>query len=159
MMAKSLPEPCQHEIEGAFALALGFSNRQKIASGLRKMSAGPTKPRIARCMLSTATSALMAAEAPFESESCFARADRAEWNIVRHDEPDGRLDLFRRGAQHGAIGSRRGDRAVDDVVDLVVLQRKHLGQPPANLVQAGSSPCTVCRPSSPATCAAATATG
>ena len=41
------------------------------------MSAGPTKPRIARRIESTATSALIAAEAPLESESwCPARIAR-----------------------------------------------------------------------------------
>ncbi len=68
--AKSSPEVDNARSKGLVFLSGGFSNRQKIASGLRKMSAGPTKPRIARCIDSTATSALMAAEAPLESESC-----------------------------------------------------------------------------------------
>ena len=47
-----------------------FSNWRNMLSGLRKMSFGPMKPRIERIMLRTATSVLMAALAPFESESC-----------------------------------------------------------------------------------------
>ena len=47
----------------------GPSNARKIASGLRNTSAGPTKPRIDRCMARTAASVLIAAEAPLESDS------------------------------------------------------------------------------------------
>ena len=47
----------------------GGSKSEKIASALRKTSAGPTKPLIARRALNTAASALKAAEAPLESES------------------------------------------------------------------------------------------
>ena len=48
---------------------VGSLSRQK-ASGLRKISLGPTNPAMARFMLMMATSLERAAEAPLESLSC-----------------------------------------------------------------------------------------
>ena len=60
----------QRQVERAGVARLGSSsNRQKIASGLRKMSAGPTKPAHGPMHAVTAISVLIAAEAPLESDN------------------------------------------------------------------------------------------
>src|SRR5689334_4661950 len=61
--------------------------------------------------------------------------NRAEWNVVREHEPDCRFDLLWRGAENRAIHGCRSDRAVHDVVDLVVLESKNFGKPAADLVE------------------------
>ena len=74
------------------------------------------------------------------------------------DQADRRFDLVDRRAEHGAVNGGRGDRPVQHVVDLVVLEREHLGQPAADFVEHGHGderlPAV-----EPASWAAATATG
>ncbi len=69
-----------------------------------------------------------------------AGPNRAEGNIVGHHQADRRFDLFRRGAQNRAVRSGRADGAVDDMIDLVVLQREDFGQSSANFVQQDHGP-------------------
>ena len=76
----------------------------------------------------------------FGIRQLLAGADGAERNVMRDDQADGRFDLLDRGPQHRAVDGGRGDRAVHDVVDLVVLQREHFGQPAADLVEADHGP-------------------
>ncbi len=101
------------------------------------ISAGPMKPRIARRMLSTATSALIAADAPFGIRKLMPVANRAKRNVVGQHQADRRLDLVDARPEHRPIHGRRRDRAVHHVIDLVVLQREDFGQPAANFVERG----------------------
>ena len=74
---------------------------------------------------------------PFGIRKLLPGADRAERNVVGHDQADRRFDLLDRRAEHRAVDGGRGDRAVDHVVDLVVLEREDLGQPAADFVEHG----------------------
>mmetsp|Transcript_42830 Transcript_42830/g.64803 ORF Transcript_42830/g.64803 Transcript_42830/m.64803 type:complete len:512 (+) Transcript_42830:15-1550(+) len=69
-----------------------------------------------------------------------ASSDGSEWDIVGHGHTDGALDLLGGGSQQGSVDSRRGDGTVDDVVDLVGLEREDLCQAASDLVQADHGP-------------------
>ena len=66
--------------------------------------------------------------------------DRAERNVMRHDQADRRLDLVDVGSQQSREHDRRSDRAMHDVVDLVVLERKNFGQAAADFVEKNHRP-------------------
>ena len=64
-----------------------------------------------------------------------AVADGAKRNVMGDDQPDRRLDLIHRRAKHCREHDGRRDRAMNDVVDLMFLERKHFGQSAADFVQ------------------------
>ena len=61
--------------------------------------------------------------------------NRAKRNVVGDHQPDRRFDLLDRRAQHRPVHGRRRNRPVHHVIDLVVLERKHFGQPAADFVE------------------------
>ena len=63
-----------------------------------------------------------------------AGTDRPEGHIVRDHHANRRLDLLDRAAERRCIGRGTGDGSVMNVVDRIFPQRKHLGQPAADLV-------------------------
>ena len=63
-----------------------------------------------------------------------AGADRPVGDVMGDDHPDRRLDRVDIAAEGRRTGRRGGDRAVVDVVDGVVPQRKDLRQATADLV-------------------------
>ncbi len=69
-----------------------------------------------------------------------ARADRPEGHVVGDNHADGALDLLGRGPEHGAERRRRRDRSVQHMVDLVALEREHLGEASANFIQQDHAP-------------------
>ena len=110
-------------------------------------------------MLSTADFGADGRRCTFRVGELMAVPDRTKRNVVRDDQADGRLDLIDASRPSTrAVDGRRGDRPVHHVVDLVVLERKHLGQPAANFVEQHHRQQRL-RPSNPASWAAATATG
>ena len=64
-----------------------------------------------------------------------AGADGAEGDVVGDDHADGGLDLLGGGLEHRAEGGRAGDRAVDDVIDLVGFEGEDLGEAAADFVE------------------------
>src|SRR5205085_7069571 len=62
-------------------------------------------------------------------------ANRTEGDVMRDHEPNRGFDLLRRSSHDRAISCRGSDRPVYDMVDLMVFECEHLGQPSANFVQ------------------------
>ena len=83
----------QRQIERAGAGLGGFSNKQKIASGLRKMSAGPTKSAHGALHAQHGHFGADGGRSAFGIGKLLAGADGAKRNVVRHDQSDGRFDL------------------------------------------------------------------
>lgn len=65
-----------------------------------------------------------------------ASADRTERDVVGDDHADRGLDLLGLGPEHRTEDRRRCNGAVDDMVNLVGLEREDLRQTPADLVEA-----------------------
>ena len=85
---------------------------RRSASGLRKMSAGPTNPRRARCTLRDRHLGREGRRRPLGVGQLLAGPDRPKRNVMGHDQPDGRFDLLGRGPEQAPIGGGRSDRSV-----------------------------------------------
>src|SRR5215212_4532971 len=66
-----------------------------------------------------------------------AVADSAKRNVVRHYQTNRGFNLVDARPKHRPINGSRRDRAVDDMIDLVILEREYLRKSAANLVEHG----------------------
>ena len=73
---------------------------------------------------------------PFAIRQLLAVPDRPKRHVMGDRQPNRRFDLLRRRSQHRSIHRRGGNRAMQHVIDLVILQSKTFRQPAANFVQA-----------------------
>ena len=147
MMVKSSPELGARGRRAPHTQARGWARRPPSAASGRAPRTAGRWPRgsedVARAHEAghrrltdtTAASDDMAADALLGVE-LLAGTDRAKRHVVGDDHADGRLDLLLARALERAVHGSRRDRAVNDVVDLVRLQREYLGQAPADLVEA-----------------------
>jgi len=69
----------------------------------------------------------------------FTSSDGSERNVMGNKHTDGRFDLFGGGTQQSTISGSRGDGTVDDVINLVGLQREDFSKSASDFINKDQS--------------------